>query len=96
MNRSTQSVNKKFVEFSLKNEGPTQPWETSEEELLIKIIGNIPLKTICRQLMRTAIDVKYTAIKLGLAKEGVFKQFTGRIPKPLDINTPLVKKIACS
>ena len=95
LNRSTQSVNKKFVEFSLKNEGATQPWHKEEEALLIREIGNIPLKNICQKLMRMPIDVKYTAIKLGIAKNGVFKQFTGRIPNNPSIKNDLPIQVAC-
>jgi len=95
LNRSTQSVNKKFVEFNLKNEGATQPWEQQEEAMLIREIGKTPLKKLCQKLMRTPIDVKYTAIKLGIAKQGAFKQFTGRIPNVAEIKNDLTIQSAC-
>jgi hypothetical protein len=95
LNRSTQSVNKKFVEFNLKNEGATQPWELQEEAMLVREIGKTPLKKLCQKLMRNPIDVKYTAIKLGLAKAGVFKQFTGRNPNTPSIKINLPIQVAC-
>lgn len=81
LDRSVQSVNKKFVEFCLKEGGTAKPWEENEKELLGRIINNTPMRAICNTLMREAIDVKYTAIRLGMTKSGVKNQFSGRIPK---------------